>query len=311
MTGGAYRHFLDLDQIDASDLRQIIDRAKAIKNARAGLPKGAADPAKPLNGEILAAIFERESTRTRVSFDVGMRQLGGQTMVLTGDETQLGRGETVADTARVLSRFVDVLMLRTLRHDYLLELAEHATIPVINGLTQLTHPCQLMADVMTMEEHRGPVAGKVAAWTGDGNNVCASLVHAAVKFDFELRIATPPEYALRQDVLDWAAAQGGRVSATEDPHAAVKDADFVFTDTFVSMGQTGREQRLERLDPYRISEAVMATAKPDALFLHCLPAHRGEEVDEAVIDGPQSVVWDEAENRLHVQKAILLWCLGK
>jgi ornithine carbamoyltransferase len=311
MSDGSYRHFLDLDAIDAGELRGILERAKRIKAARAGLPKGALDPDPALNGHMLAAIFERESTRTRVSFDVGMRQLGGQTMVLTGDETQLGRGETVADTARVLSRFVDVIMLRTLRHDYLLELAENASIPVINGLTQLTHPCQLMADIMTIEEHRGPVGGKVIAWTGDGNNVLASLVHAAVKFDFELRIATPKKYALRQDVLDWAAANKGHVSVTNDPWAAVKGADCVFTDTFVSMGQTGREKRLERLAPYAVTEKLMAAARPDALFLHCLPAHRGEEMEAAVIDGPQSVVWDEAENRLHAQKGILLWCLGK
>ncbi|MBI1180293.1 MAG: ornithine carbamoyltransferase [Alphaproteobacteria bacterium] len=309
MTGP--RHFLDLDRLDAADLRAIIERAKRIKEARAGLPKGAVDPQTPLDGHILAALFERESTRTRVSFDVGMRQLGGRTMVLTGDEMQLGRGESVADTARVLSRFVDVLMLRTLRHDYLLELAEHASVPVINGLTQLTHPCQLMADVMTIEEHRGPIAGKVVAWTGDGNNVCASLVHAAVKFDFELRIATPKKYVLRPDVLDWAGENGGRVTTTNDPWEAVKNADCVFTDTFVSMGQTGREKRLERLAPFRVTARLLAEAKPDALFLHCLPAHRGEEMDADVIDGPQSVVWDEAENRLHVQKGILLWCLEK
>ena len=249
MSDGSFRHFLDLDAIDAGELRGIIGRAREIKAARAGLPKGALDPNAPLDGHMLAAIFERESTRTRVSFDVGMRQLGGRTMVLTGDETQLGRGETVADTARVLSRFVDAIMLRTLRHDYLLELAEHASIPVINGLTELTHPCQLMADIMTIEEHRGPIDGKVVAWTGDGNNVCASLVHAAVKFGFELRIAAPKKYALRQDVLDLAKARQGRVSVTEDPWAAVDGADCVFTDTFVSMGQTGREKRLERLAP--------------------------------------------------------------
>jgi ornithine carbamoyltransferase len=311
MSEGGYRHFLDLDGIDAGELRAILERAKTIKAARRGLPRGAPDPRPPLDGHILAALFERESTRTRVSFDVGMRQLGGQTLVLTGDETQLGRGETVADTARVLSRFVDAIMLRTLRHDYLLELAEHASVPVINGLTQLTHPCQLMADVMTIEEHRGPIAGKVVAWTGDGNNVCASLVHAAVKFDFELRIATPPQYTLRREVLDWAAAHRGRVSVGGDPLAAARDADCVFTDTFVSMGQEGREARLAEMAPFAVTEALMAAARPGALFLHCLPAHRGEEVDAAVIDGPQSVVWDEAENRLHAQKGILLWCLGK
>ncbi|MFN3233488.1 MAG: ornithine carbamoyltransferase [Alphaproteobacteria bacterium] len=305
------RHFIDLHGVEKSELRAILERAKAVKQARAKLPKGAVDPDPTLSGHMLAAVFERESTRTRVSFDVGMRQLGGRTLVLTGEETQLGRGESIADTARVLSRYVDIIVLRTLRHDYLTELADHASVPVINGLTQLSHPCQLMADVMTIEEHRGPIAGKVIAWTGDGNNVTTSLVHAAVQFDFELRIATPDIYAMPQQVLDWAEAAGGNVITTDDPAAAVQGADCVFTDTFVSMGDSGRDARLATLAPYRVTEALMAEAKSDAIFLHCLPAHRGEEVDAPVIDGPQSVVWDEAENRLHAQKAILLWCLQK
>ncbi len=305
------RHFLDLHQIDAGELRSILERAKAVKRARAGLPKGTIDPDAALAGHMLAAVFERESTRTRVSFDVGMRQLGGETLVLTGEETQLGRGESIPDTARVLSRYVDIIVLRTLSHDYLLELAEYASVPVINGLTQLSHPCQLMADVMTIEEHIGSIQGKTVAWTGDGNNVAASLVHAAVQFDFELRIATPDIYAMRPDVLDWAASAGGRVTAGNDPAAAVSGADCVFTDTFVSMGDLDHDERLAALAPYSVTEDLMAKASSNAIFLHCLPAHRGEEVDAAVIDGPQSVVWDEAENRLHAQKAILLWCLDK
>ena len=304
------KHFLDLSEVTPADLRAILDRAKAVKAARAGLPKGATDPDPALNGHMLAAVFERESTRTRVSFDVGMRQLGGRTMVLTGDETQLGRGETVADTARVLSRYVDIIVLRTLRHEYLMELADYATVPVINGLTELSHPCQLMADMLTIEEHRGPLKDKVMTWCGDGNNVAASLVHAAVQFDFELRLASPKKYAMRPDVLDWAKANGGRVHVTENAVEAVTGADAVFADTWVSMGQKGRDKRMKILAPYQVTEDLMAHAKPDALFLHCLPAHRGEEVTAAVIDGPQSVVWDEAENRLHAQKAILLWCLG-
>ncbi|MDA0338341.1 MAG: ornithine carbamoyltransferase [Proteobacteria bacterium] len=303
------RHFIDLHRVPAADLRSIIDRAKTVKIARAGLPKGTPDRDPALQGQMLAAIFEQESTRTRVSFDVGMQQLGGKTMILTGDETQLGRGETVADTARVLSRFVDIVVLRTLRHDYLIELAEHASVPVINGLTELSHPCQLMADIMTIEEHRGPIAGKVVAWCGDGNNVATSLVHAAAQFDFELRVASPAKYTMRDDVIAWAAESGAKIHFTDDPVEAVSGADAVFADTWVSMGQKGREKRMRILAPYRVTEGLMAHARDDALFLHCLPAHRGEEVDDAVIDGPQSVVWDEAENRLHAQKAILLWCL--
>ncbi len=305
------RHFLDLDAIDAGDLRGILDRAKTIKGARLGQPKGIVDEGAPLKGYVLATIFEQESTRTRISFDVGMRQLGGETIVLSGSQMQLGRGESSADTARVMSRYVDAIMIRTLSHDYLLELAEHSDVPVINGLTERSHPCQVMADMLTIEEHCGSVSGKVMAWSGDGNNMTTSLVHAAVRFGFELRIATPKEYTMPDGVVDWASEQGAIVVETRDPVEAVTGADCVFTDTFVSLGQKGRERRLRKLTPYRVTEELMGKAKPGAIFLHCLPAHRGEEVDDAVIDGPQSVVWDEAENRVHAQKAILLWCLGK
>ena len=305
------RDFLDLDQISAAELRDILELAKSIKNARAGMPKGAVDEGAPLDGHVLAAVFEEASTRTRVSFDVGMRQLGGDTLTLSGKDMQLGRGETITDTAQVLSRFVDVIVIRTLSHAYLLELAEYASVPVINGLTERSHPCQLMADIMTIEEHRGPVAGKQMVWSGDGNNVATSLVHAAVQFGFSLKVASPKGYELDADVLAWAQAQGGDVSITNDSSAAVEGADCVFADTWVSLGDDDRDERLQALGPYQVNEALMARAKPDALFLHCLPAHRGEEVTDAVIDGPQSVVWDEAENRLHAQKAILRWVLEK
>ena len=305
------RDFLNLDQISAAELRDILELAKSIKNARAGIPKGAVDEGAPLDGHVLAAVFEEASTRTRVSFDVGMRQLGGDTLTLSGKDMQLGRGETITDTAQVLSRFVDVIVIRTLSHAYLLELAEYASVPVINGLTERSHPCQLMADIMTIEEHRGPVAGKQMVWSGDGNNVATSLVHAAVQFGFSLKVASPKGYELDADVLAWAQAQGGDVSITNDPVAAVEGADCVFADTWVSLGDDERDERLQALGPYQVNEALMARAKPDALFLHCLPAHRGEEVTDAVIDGPQSVVWDEAENRLHAQKAILRWVLEK
>jgi ornithine carbamoyltransferase len=305
------RDFLDLDQISAAELRNILELAKDIKNARAGMPKGAVDEGAPLDGHVLAAIFEEASTRTRVSFDVGMRQLGGDTLTLSGKDMQLGRGETITDTAQVLSRFVDVIVIRTLSHAYLLELAEYASVPVINGLTERSHPCQLMADIMTIEEHRGPVEGKQMVWSGDGNNVATSLVHAAVQFGFSLKVASPKGYELDADVLAWALAQGGDVSITHDPIAAAEGADCVFADTWVSLGDDDRDERLQALGPYQVNEALMARAKSDALFLHCLPAHRGEEVTDAVIDGPQSVVWDEAENRLHAQKAILRWVLEK
>jgi len=311
MSTSIKKDFLDLDQIDPTELRAILDQAKAMKVARAGLPKGVVDDGAPLAGHVLAAVFEQASTRTRVSFDVGMRQLGGDTLTLSGKDMQLGRGESITDTAQVLSRFVDVIVIRTLSHQYLLELADYASVPVINGLTERSHPCQLMADMLTIEEHRGPVAGKVMVWSGDGNNVAASLAHAAVKFGFELRVASPKGYELNPDVVDWAKANGGNVHLTEDPLEAASGADCVFADTWVSLGDEDRDQRLQALAPYQVNAALMAQAKSDALFLHCLPAHRGEEVTDEIIDGAQSVVWDEAENRLHAQKAILRWTLGK
>jgi ornithine carbamoyltransferase len=296
------RHFLDLDRFDPATLRRIIDLGKAYK--RGEHPYGA----KPLDGRVLAMIFEKPSTRTRVSFEAGMRQLGGDAIVLTAHDTQLGRGETIADTARVLSRYVDAIMIRTNDPNKLLELAEHATVPVINGLTDTSHPCQVMADVMTYEEHRGSLEGKVVAWTGDGNNVATSWIHAAAQFNCEIRLACPPSLQASPEVVAWAEARGTRVVQTQDPIAAVTGADCVLTDTWLSMGCQD-QNRHDLLAPYQVNEALMAVANPDAVFMHCLPAHRGEEVTNPVMDGPQSLVWDEAENRLHVQKGILTWCL--
>jgi ornithine carbamoyltransferase len=253
-------------------------------------------------------IFDKPSTRTRVSFDVAMRQLGGDTILLTGQDMQLGRGETIADTARVLSRYVDAIMIRTLDPATLQELAEHATIPVINGLTKRSHPCQVLADVMTFEEHRGPIRGRRVAWTGDANNVLASWMHAAERFEFELRIATPAELAPKKSLMAWIAASGAAIRVGHDPEKAVTGADCIVTDTWVSMGDKDGAKRHNLLKPYQVNARLMAKAKPDAIFMHCLPAHRGEEVTDAVIDGPQSVVFDEAENRLHAQKGILAWC---
>ena len=296
------RHFLDLDRLDRATLRRILDAGADFKHGRRG--------PRPLAGKTLALIFERPSTRTRVSFEVGMKQLGGDVIVLERDGLQLGRGETVADTARVLSRYVDAIMLRTTRADKLHEMAAHATVPVINGLTDRTHPCQLMADVMTFEERRGPIEGKRIAWSGDGNNMATSWIHAAVRFGFELRLATPDQLAPPPEVLAWARAEGGRIAVTAEVDAAVAGADAVVTDIWVSMGDSEVADRHNLLAPYQVNERVMALARPDAIFMHCLPAHRGEEVTAAVIDGPQSAVWDEAENRLHAQKGILVWCLG-
>jgi ornithine carbamoyltransferase len=296
------RHFLDLDRIDGAELRRILDRGVAYKR---GL-----DHSQPMKGKMLAMIFEKPSTRTRLSFEVAMKQLGGDVVVISSADSQLSRGETVADTARVLSRYVDAIMIRTTQAAKLEELAQHATVPVINGLTDASHPCQLMADVMTLEQCKGPAAGKVVAWSGDGNNVAVSWVHAAVRFDFDLRLACPAELRPPQRVLDWASAQGGRVSLAADPAEAARGADCVVTDTWVSMGVEASVNRHNMLAPYRVDERLMALAKPGAIFMHCLPAKRGEEVTAGVIDGPQSVVWDEAENRLHAQKGILAWCLG-
>jgi len=301
----APRHFLDLDRFDTATLRGILDRGSAFKAGSV-----AAEDTARLAGKALAMIFEKPSTRTRVSFEVGMQQLGGRTVVLGDGESQLGRGETVADTARVLSRYVDAVLIRTDDHAKLLELAEHATVPVINGLTDETHPCQLMADVMTYEERRGTIAGRTVAWSGDGNNVACSWVHAAARFGFRLRLSCPEPLRPRAEVLDWAKAEGADVSLTELPEEAVDGADLVVTDTWVSMGCDEKARRHNLLAPYRVTEALMDRARPDALFMHCLPAHRGEEVTEGVIDGPRSVVWDEAENRLHAQKGILAWCLS-
>ena len=306
------KHFLDLDALETGALRAILDLGAKYK-AQRGLGAGE----KPLAGKTLAMIFEKPSTRTRVSFEVGIRQLGGEAVILTHHDTQLGRGETIADTARVLSRYCDAIMLRTNKSAHLDEMVRHASVPVINGLTERSHPCQVMADVMTFEEAKGNIAGKVVAWTGDGNNVAASWIHAAQRFAFELRLACPEPLRPSTDVLAWAKREGARIQLLTDPEAAVRGADAVVTDTWVSMDQEGnarerenREKRHNMLVPYRVDERLMGLAKPDAMFLHCLPAHRGEEVTEGVIDGPQSAVWDEAENRLHAQKGILAWCMA-
>ena len=281
--------------------------AKTIKAAR---KRGVKAASRPLEGKTLAMIFDKPSTRTRVSFDVGMRELGGETLMLTGTEMQLGRGETIADTARVLSRYVDAIMIRMLDHAAVRELAAHASVPVINGLTKLSHPCQVMADLMTYEEHRGPIQGRHVAWMGDSNNVLASWVHAAARFDFRLTIATPDELAPSAEMIAWARREGAKVTATKDPYDAVEGADLVVTDCWVSMGDEDAGRRHNLLLPYQVNSRLMRAASPKALFMHCLPAHRGEEVTDEVMDGPQSVVFDEAENRLHAQKGILAWCLG-
>jgi ornithine carbamoyltransferase len=304
------RHFVNAADLTATELRGIIDRAKALKQANAGKGRGYIDPARPLAEKTLAMVFEKSSTRTRVSFEMAMHQLGGSSIVLQGSEMQLGRGETIADTARVLSRYVDAIMIRSVNHSSVLEMAKFGSVPVINALTDRFHPCQMMADVMTFEEHRGPLKDKVITWVGDGNNMAATWIQAAVLFGCEFRIACPPQYAPRADILAWAKERQGRIHVMEDPAIAVQGSDCVIADTWISMGNTDGEARLKILQPYQVNDALMAKAKPDTLFMHCLPAFRGREVTTEVIDGPHSVVWDEAENRLHVQKAILLWCFG-
>jgi ornithine carbamoyltransferase len=299
------RHFTDLSAMQPEILRAILDDAAQRK---ASLKAG--QRSRPFEGKVLAMIFDKPSTRTRVSFDVAMRQLGGETIMLTGTEMQLGRSETIADTARVLSRYVDAIMIRTTSHGRLMELAENATVPVINGLTDDTHPCQIMADVLTFEEHRGNVRDRLFAWSGDGNNVLHSLIEASAQFGFRLNIAHPEGSEPQQRYVDWARARGGRVDFAASAVAAVEGADCVVTDTWVSMGQEHRARGHNVFMPYQVNSALMAHARPDALFMHCLPAHRGEEVTDEVIDGPHSVVFDEAENRLHAQKAVLAWCLG-
>ena len=305
------RHLIDLHHLDTQALRLILDHARAVKSARHGLPKGTADETAPLAGKILAMIFDQPSTRTRVSFDVGMRQMGGETLMLSGSELQLGRGETIGDTARVLSRFVDAIMIRTDSHKDMTELAETATIPVINGLSHRSHPCQIMADIMTFEEHRGPIKGRTIAWSGDGNNVVNSWIHAAGQFDFKLNIACPDELRPDGGTLDWAKENKVDVTVTSNPDEAVAGADCVVADVWVSMGDAEASNRHNLLKPFQVNSALMAQAASDALFMHCLPAHRGEEVTAEVMDGPQSVVFDEAENRLHAQKGILAWVFGE
>ncbi len=295
------RHFLDLDRIPAVELRAILDLAREFKRGRSS---------DVMAGRALAMIFNKPSTRTRVSFEVAAQQLGGHAIALSPRDMQLGRGETIADTARVLSRYVHAILIRTDRHDKLLELAEHASVPVINGLTDSSHPCQVMADVLTFEEHRGPIAGRLVAWSGDANNVATSWMHAAARFGFIFHLACPEELAPDPEVVARARAEGARIEIFRDPAEAVRGADLVVTDTWVSMGDEDVERRHALLEPYRVDARLMRLAAPEALFMHCLPAHRGEEVTAEVIDGPQSVVFDEAENRLHVQKAILVWCLA-
>ena len=306
-TAATPRHFLDLTDFSNAELAHILALAKKMKAKRV---KGAPPVDRPLAGKYLGMIFDKPSTRTRVSFDVAMRELGGETIVLSGKEMQIGRGETIADTARVLSRFVDAIMIRILSHDDLVELAAHASVPVINGLTKVSHPCQIMADVLTFEEHRGPIAGRTAAWVGDANNVLASWVHAAARFGFTINAATPAALAPDPALIDWARANNVAFNITRDPREAVKGADVVITDCWVSMGDKDEDFRRQTLAPYQVNTKLMGEAAKDAIFMHCLPAHRGEEVTDAVIDGPQSVVFDEAENRLHAQKAVLAWCLA-
>jgi ornithine carbamoyltransferase len=301
----APRHFLDLKDFSGAELRALLDGAAQFKRTRRG-------GKKPLAGKTLALIFEKPSTRTRVSFEVAMRELGGDVITLSSRDMQLGRGESISDTANVLSRYVDAIMLRTGSAAKLHELAKHASVPIINGLTELSHPCQIMADILTFEEHRGPIAGQTIAWLGDGNNVATSFIEAAARFGFSLRLGCPEAHAPNPEALAWAAAQGADVTVTTDPRAAVAGARGVVTDTWLSMADSPDETaaRFAALAPYQVTPELMALAAPDAVFLHCLPAHRGEEVAETVIDSPASVVFDEAENRLHAQKAILAWCLG-
>lgn len=296
------RHFLDIDRFDGATLRHILETAAKFKRG-----EGAA---KPLADKTLISIFEKPSTRTRVSFQVGMQQFGGNVVVLSQNDSQLGRGETIADTARVLSRYGDIMTIRTDGPQKLIDLAVYATVPVINALTDDSHPCQIMADIMTFEEHRGDIAGKTVAWCGDGNNMVTSWVHAAVRFGFTLRLACPEELSPNPEILAWANSEGGKVELSSDVNAVVDGAHLVTTDTWVSMGDKDADRRTALLAPYQVNEALMAKAANDALFMHCLPAHRNEEVTDAVMDGPQSVVWDEAENRLHAQKGIIAWCLN-
>ena len=306
-------NFLDIKNIESSDLKKIIQTALELKKSRAGLTKGAFDSDRALDGHIVALIFEKPSTRTRVSFDVGVRQMGGQTIILSGNDMQLGLGETIADTARVLSRYVDLIMLRTYEEATFHEMAQFAEVPVINGLTNFSHPCQIMADIMTYEEHRGPIKGKKIVWSGDGNNVFNSFAQAAEKFDFNLTFTGPETLEPDSKVIERAQENGTKISIEHNPILAIKDADLVVTDTWISMHdpQSARERRHNQLRPYQVNKELLSHAKSNALFMHCLPAHRDEEATSEVMDGKNSVIFDEAENRLHVQKAVMRWCLEK
>ena len=304
------RHFLDLWKLDTATLRAILDDAHQRKAARAGRPRGAVDDDAPARDRVLAMIFEKHSTRTRFSFDAAIRQLGGAAIISNAGDMQLGRGEPVEDTARVLSRMVDAVMLRAKSHDDVERFSQLSHVPVINGLTDRSHPCQILADLLTLEEAWGEgVEGKTLAWVGDGNNVCASLIHAAGRFGFDLRIACPADY--HPDLIDLARVNAGsRVSIGHDKAEAVEGVAAVITDTWVSMGDVDHDERLQAFEPFQVDAALMDRADPSAVFLHCLPAHRGEEVTDAVIDGPRSRVWEEAENRIHAQKSVLAWCFG-
>ena len=308
-----YRHFLDLSSLLPRDVRYIIEKAKVLKviAKEKKQSKGFIHPDMPLKDQALAMIFEKPSTRTRISFEMAMHQLGGKTVVLQDQDMQISRGESISDTARVLSGFVDAIMMRANNHDNLLEMAKKSQVPIINALTNFSHPCQVMADVLTFEEHLGPITGRKIAWSGDVTNVAVSWIHAAALFDCELSIGCHRDYSPPKQVIDWIKNNNGRVTITENPIEAVQGADCIITDTFISMGDKDVDKRLKDLSPYQINENLMKRAKPSAIFLHCLPAHRGEEVTKDIIDGPQSLVWHEAENRLHIQKAILLWCFGK
>jgi ornithine carbamoyltransferase len=304
------RHFLDISDFERPQLDAILDASSRMKEARRGHPQGETEPGRPLAGRVLAMIFEKPSTRTRVSFDVAMRQMGGETLLLTADEMQLGRGETVADTARVLSRFVDAIMIRASNFATLDEMVRHSGVPVINGLTDRSHPCQVMADIMTLREHKGPLERLTVAWTGDSCNVTNSWMQAAARYGFKMRIASPELLQPETSMLAWAQSNGAQIAVTEDPYEAVKGADCVVTDTWVSMSTVDAGNRHNLLKPYQVNSRLMAAADPGAVFMHCLPAHRGEEVTDEVMDAPASLIFDEAENRLHVQKSILLHCLG-
>lgn len=307
---GQIRHFLDLGDAGADDIAAMIADAIDRKAARVGQPKGAADADAPLAGRVLALVFEKNSTRTRVSFDIAMRQLGGTVLILDSGSSQLGRGESIADTARVLSRMVDGIMLRTDDHAKIEEMAAHAKVPVINGLTDMSHPCQIVADLLTVIEHGKALPGLEVAWFGDGNNVLHSILEAAGLFKFNVRVAVPAGYEPDPAFVELARAGGATVTLTQDAEAAARGADVLVTDTWISMGQADAAEKKAAMAPYQVNAALMALAKPDAVFLHCLPAHVGDEVSEEVFEGPQSVVFDEAENRIHAQKSVLLWCFG-